>query len=172
MVAKDNFTEAEPVPQRFVLLPYDVSTGRPIERADLENEPSLYAYLLSQKSILQKRKGTLINTWTSRGTWWALLGVGKYSFAPHKIIWEAYGKKTYSPKVFSGNWQGNQSLHAYIPTDDRTAAIDICRQLRNPVVQLYLSSQRMEGTCNWAQPGRIGKLLNIAGERRAGGVSV
>jgi hypothetical protein len=172
MVAKDNFIQAEPVPQRFVLLPYDVSTGRPLDRADLENEPSLYAYLLSQKSILQKRKGSLINTWISKGTWWALLGVGKYSFAPHKIIWEAYGKKTYSPKVFSGNWQGNQSLHAYIPTDDRTAAIDICRQLRNPVVQLYLSSQRMEGTCNWAQPGRIGKLLNIAGERRAGGVSV
>ena len=161
MVTKENFMQVEPVPQRFVLLPYDVSTGRPLDKADLEKEPSLYAYLLSQKSILQKRKGTLINMWISKGYWWALLGVGKYSFVPHKIVWEAYGKKTYFPKVFSGDWQGNQSLHAYIPTDDRTAAIDICRQLRNPVVQLYLSSQRMEGTCNWAQPGRISKLLNI-----------
>ena len=166
MVAKDNFTQAVPVPQRFVLLPYDVSTGKPLDEADLQKEPSLYTYLCSQKAILQKRKGTLINGWISRGYWWALLGVGKYSFTSHKIAWEAYGKNTYLPKVFPGNWQGNQSLHAYIPTDNHTAAIEIWNQLRNPVVHLYLSSQQMEGTCNWAQPGRISKLLNIKREDR------
>ncbi len=169
LVAKDNFTQAKPVPRRFVLLPYDVLTGRPLDEAELKKEPSLYGYLLSQRSILQKRKGTLINAWISKGYWWALLGVGKYAFTSHKIAWEAYGKDTYLPKVFSGNWQGNQALHAYIPTDNRTAAIAIWKQLRNPVVQLYLSSQRMEGTCNWAQPGRISKLLNFKAEDRVVG---
>ena len=168
MVTKDNFTQAEPVPQRFVLLPYDVVTGRPLDEAELKREPSLYDYLLSQRSILQKRKGTMINGWISKGYWWALLGVGNYSFTSHKIAWEAYGKDTYLPKVFSGKWQGNQALHAYIPTDNSAAAMDIWKQLRNPVVQLYLSSQRMEGTCNWAQPGRISKLLDIKREDRFG----
>ena len=167
MVMKDNFTQAEPVPQRFVLLPYDVSSGKPLEKTDLKKKPSLYNYLLSQRTILQTRKGTLINVWISKGYWWALLGVGKYSFTSHKVAWEAYGKDTYLPKVFPGNWQGNQALHAYIPTDDYGEAIDIWKQLRNPVVQLYLSSQRMEGTCNWAQPGRIAKLLDLTGEDRA-----
>ncbi len=168
MVTKDNFTQAEPLPQRFVLLPYDVLNGRPLDEVELKKEPSLYDYLLSQRSILQTRKGTLINAWISKGYWWALLGVGKYSFTSHKVAWEAYGKNTYLPKVFSGKWQGNQALHAYIPTDNRAAAINIWKQLRNPVVQLYLSSQRMEGTCNWAQPGRISKLLNIKREDRFG----
>ncbi len=164
MVAKNNFIQSEPVPQRFVLLPYDVSTGRPLEETEIRKEPTLYNYLLSQRSILEKRKGMLINAWISKGYWWALLGVGKYSFTLHKIAWEAYGKSTYLPKVFSGNWQGNQALHAYIPTENHAEAIDICQKLCDPVVQLYLSSQGMEGTCNWAQPGRISKLLNIVGD--------
>jgi hypothetical protein len=167
MMMKDNFNHAKPLPRRFVLLPYNVSTGKPLEAAEIEKEPLLQHYLLSQKSILQKRKGTLINSWISRGYWWALLGVGKYSFAAHKIALEAYGKKTYIPKIFSGNWQGNQALHAYIPTDDHAGALTICRQLQNPFVQRYLSSQRMEGTCNWAQPGRISRLLNVTGRHQA-----
>ena len=171
MVTKENFGPAEPIPQRFVLLPYDAATGKPLEELEIKKEHALHAYLLSQKSVLQKRKGTLINVWISKGYWWALLGVGKYSFARHKILWEAYGRKTYTPKIFSGKnrmcWQGNQSLHAYIPTDDRETAVKILNQLRHPVVQLYLSSQGMERTCNWAQPGRIRKLLSINGEHRA-----
>jgi len=162
MLAKDNFGQTEPVPQRHVLLPYDMATGKPLHKTELEKEPLLYEYLCSQRSILEKRKGTLINAWISKGFWWALLGVGKYSFMPHKIAWEAYGKNTYMPKVFAGNWQGNQALHAYIPTEDGAAANDICEKLRDPVVQLYLSSQRMQGTCNWAQPGRISRLLRIS----------
>ena len=106
----------------------------------------------------------MINVWISKGVWWALLGVGKYSFMPHKIAWEAYGKKNYRPKVFSGNWQGNQALHAYIPTEDLGSAVDLCRKLRDPVVEFYLSSQHMEGTRNWAQPGRISSLLNFKKE--------
>ena len=169
MLDKVNFAHPEPIPKRYVLLPYDAATGRPLDETELEKEPLLYDYLQSQQSVLQNRKGTLINAWISKGLWWALLGVGKYSFMPYKIAWEAYGKKTYRPKVFSGDWQGNQALHAYIPTEDREAALDICRKLRDPIVQFYLSSQRMEGTCNWAQPGRIARLLRVKDEDGAMG---
>ncbi|MGA7160748.1 MAG: SAM-dependent DNA methyltransferase, partial [Bacteroidota bacterium] len=165
LVTKNNFGPAGLVAQRFVLLPYDAATGKPLEEEEIKKEDSLHKYLLSQKPLLENRRGTLLKGWISKGYWWALLGVGKYSFSPYKIIWEAFGKGTYAPKIFSGKermcWQGNQALHAYIPTVDRKSAVAILKQLKNPVIQLYLSSQRMEGTCNWAQPGRICKLLNI-----------
>jgi hypothetical protein len=165
LVTKDNFHETHPVPQRFVLLPYDSSTGTPLHKSEIEKEIPLHAYLISQKSRLQKRKGTFINAWIMRGFWWALLGVGRYSFAPHKILWEAYGRSTFCPRIFSGHdercWQGNQALQAYIPCEDRKSAERICASLRNPFVQHYLSSQLMEGTCNWAQPGRVSKLLEL-----------
>lgn len=168
LAAKENFNQDEPVGRRFVLLPYHTATGKPLEASEIEAEPGLYNYLRSQKPALLNRKGVLINSWIARGYWWALLGVGKYSFAPYKIMWEAYGSKRFVPKIFSSGservWQGNQSLHAYIPLDNYVRARRIEKGLRHPFVQEYLSSQRMEGTCNWAQPGRIGKLLEFVEE--------
>ncbi len=166
--AKENFAQDLPIPRRFILLPHDSTTGRPLEESALKTEPLLYRYLLSQQGTLQKRKGTLINAWIKKGCWWALLGVGRYSFTPYKILWEAYGRDTFSPRIFSkvdGRcWQGNQSLHAYIPVEDGSRAAAILKKLRAPFVQHYLSSQLMEGTCNWAQPGRIAKLLELSEE--------
>ena len=165
LVAKENFRGGEPNPLRFVLLPYDASTGAPLSAIEIQKEAELKKYLISRKSKLQKRKGTLINSWIARGYWWALLGVGRYSFAPHKILWEAYGRNNFAPRIFSGQgemcWQGNQALHAYIPCKDRTSAERICSSLRHPFTQSYLSSQLMEGTCNWAQPGRVSRLLEF-----------
>ena len=168
LAAKENFNQDEPVGRRFVLLPYHTDTGKPLEASEIAAEPELHDYLHSQKFALQNRKGVLINVWIARGYWWALLGVGPYSFAPYKIMWEAYGSKRFIPKIFSGGgervWQGNQSLHAYIPLGNYTRAKIIEKGLRHPFVQEYLASQRMEGTCNWAQPGRIGKLLEFVDE--------
>jgi hypothetical protein len=165
LVTKENFNQARPVPLRFILLPYDRTNAKPLEEFEIQNENSLQRYLVSKRTFLRRRKGTLINAWITKGYWWALLGVGKYSFAPHKVMWEAYGRKTFSPKIFSGDdglcWQGNQSLHAYVPCDDSDGAERICASLRNPFVQHYLSSQLMEGTCNWAQPGRVSKLIEF-----------
>ena len=62
-----------------------------------------------------RRKGTLINAHIGRGSWWALLGVGPYSFAPWKVAWEALGRKRFTPTVLEGRWQGNQALHAFCP---------------------------------------------------------
>ena len=165
LVAKENFREEHPDPVRFILLPYNPLSGAPLEESEIQKENGLQTYLFSQKSKLQNRKGTLINAWISRGYWWALLGIGRYSFTPHKVLWEAFGRNTFSPRIFSGYkemcWQGNQALHAYIPCEDRTSAERICAKLRNPFVQGYLLSLSMEGTCNWAQPGRVSKLIEF-----------
>ncbi|HTR80374.1 MAG TPA: SAM-dependent DNA methyltransferase [Bacteroidota bacterium] len=165
LTVKDNFTQHDPTPRRYVLIPHNAHTGKPLELFEIEKEPLLQKYLNSQRAVLQKRKGVLINAWIARGYWWALLGVGKYSFSHHKVMWEAYGKKRFLPKVFSNAgdlcWQGNQSLHAYIPLASLASAKKIQRRLQMPFVEKFLSSHRMEGTCNWAQPGRISRLLEF-----------
>lgn len=169
LAAGRNFSQEHPVAGRFILMPYNMRDGRPLEENELQREKKLHKYLLSRKERLQARRGTLINRWMARGYWWALLGVGKYTFAPTKVMWEAYGGRLFRPKIFAGRgrrcWQGNQAMHAYIPCSDLQSAERISRELGRPIVQRYLSSQLMEGTCNWAQPGRISRLLEYTFEQ-------
>ena len=49
-------------------------------------------------------------------------------------------------------------MHAYIPADSWEDADRLCNEL-NTKVPAYLEAFGMEGTCNWAQPGRIKRLL-------------
>jgi hypothetical protein len=102
---------------------------------------------------LLARKGTMLKAYISRGQWWALLGVGPYSFSPWKVAWEALGKSAFKPVVVSGEWQGNQALHAYCPCETQNDALRLAEALREPLVEKYLLASAMGGTMNWAQPG-------------------
>ena len=155
-----NFKRNTLSPNRWVLLPYN-KNGKPLELKQLEKYPPLKKYLLSHKEKLQKRKGIMIGSWLKRGFWWALLGVGEYNFYPYKIVWEAYGKKTFRPKIFTENWQASQSLQVYIPVKTEKETKRIYSELQNPAIESYLLSIKMEGTMNWAQPGRIKKLIQF-----------
>lgn len=106
----------------------------------------------------------MLNANMKRGYWWALLGVGEYNFFPFKIIWEAYGKAQFRPRIFSGRWQANQSLQAFIPVKTREEANRVLVLLNNKCVEDYLLSLKMEGTMNWAQPGKIKKLIRFEEE--------
>ncbi len=103
----------------------------------------------------------LYQTKIRREFWCVLFGVGAYTFAPYKVCWQAYGQKHFYPKLFGGNWQGNQALHAFIPLTSKQEGEKLVEQLSDPLVEKYLCSEQMEGTCNWAQPGRIQRLLQL-----------
>ena len=60
-----------------------------------------------------------------------------------------------------GTWQINQSLQAGMSFTNKREANKVLRQLKAPFVEAYLRSLMMEGTMNWAQPGKIKKLLDI-----------
>ncbi|WP_425215627.1 SAM-dependent DNA methyltransferase [Tumidithrix helvetica] len=161
LVTKANFEQAHPIPQRYILIPYDITNGKPLSHAQLERHPQLWQYLLAHQTALQNRKGTLIQNWIKKGSWYALLGVGIYTFMPYKVCWQAYGQKQFKAQLFEGHWQGNQALHAYMPMRERSLGENLVQQLNAPIVERYLRSQQMEGTCNWAQPGRILQLLEL-----------
>jgi hypothetical protein len=159
LVTKKNFSEKKIKPHKWILLPYNSETARPLEWAEIEKEPTLAAYLTLNQSTLQNRKGRMIQVSIQRGYWWALLGIGYYSFHNYKVLWEAFGKKHFHPILLEGNWQGNQALHAYIPLHNLAQAEEALLALQNPYIETYLASNRMEGTCNWAQPGKMKNLL-------------
>jgi hypothetical protein len=148
-----------PRPQRWILLPHDTRTGRPLAWDAIAKHERAAAYLAAHRDRLMRRKGTLINSQIGRGFWWALLGVGPYSFAPWKVAWEALGRRSFAPAVLDGRWQGNQAMHAFCPCDSLQEAEALAAALGRTQVETWLKSSAMEGTCNWAQPGRIAQVL-------------
>ena len=165
LTVSSTLTSINPKPEKVILVPH-FDNGKPIDIETLKKDEALFHYLLKYQTLLQNRKGVLINTWINKGFWWALMGVGEYSFASYKIMWKAFGDSIFTPKVLTpdrylGSWQGNQSLNAYIGVSTLDEAQQVLSKLTNPLIQEYLSSLRMQGTCNWAQPGRMKKLMEF-----------
>ncbi len=145
-------------PSKWVLLPYNTD-GRLLSSIELAMETELDSYFQSKRQRLQKRKGVMLNATIKRGMWWTMLGVGPYSFYPFKVIWESYGRSTFRPMIIPGHWQANQSLQAFIPLRTRTEAEHVLERLQHSSIEDYLRSLQMDGTMNWAQPGKIKKLI-------------
>lgn len=160
LISSSDFKLENLQPSRWVLLPYS-KNGKPLAWKKISAFPELEAYLTRHSEVLQNRKGVMLNTMLKRGHWWALLGAGKYNFFPYKIVWEAYGKNTFNPKLFTGEWQANQSLQAFIPLKSLREAERVLKKLSDEQVENYLLSLKMEGTMNWAQPGKIKKLIRF-----------
>jgi hypothetical protein len=165
LAVSSTLTSEQPIPEKLVIMPYN-ENGKPLDLVALKEEEGLYSYLCKYRSVLESRKGLLIKTWIKQGFWWALMGVGAYCFADYKVMWKAFGDSIFSPRLLTphsyfSTWQGNQSLNAYIGVSDLSYAHDLLHKLSDPIIQEYLSSMRMQGTCNWAQPGRIIKILDL-----------
>ena len=143
------------------MLPYH-KNGKPLSYAELESE-GLSEYFNKYKNKLENRKGVLINSQIKKGIWWGLIGLGPYSFCKYKVIWPSFGSKEFLPIILSnyGNqeWQANQAMQAFIPANDLADAYRIQIQLNTFGIEQHLKDQKMEGTMNWAQPGRIKKFL-------------
>ena len=160
VVTNSQFEDRNTPPNKWVLLPYRTD-GKPLSQDEIKEEPFLSDYLSRYEGVLRRRKGVMIQSWIKRGYWWALLGVGPYSFFEYKVIWESYGKSRFRPIVLDGRWQANQSLQAYIPVRTMEEANRIHKEISNPWTERYLLSTGGAGTMNWAQPGKIKRLLSV-----------
>ncbi len=162
LTTKELWKDSIPTPHKWIFLPYDATTGRVLDVEQIKNIKG-YMSFLSHAPRLSQRKGTLISSAINKGLWWSLLGVGPYSFAPYKVIWQAFGKKDFRPILLSSYdgqpWQANQAMHAFIPCWTKTEAERVLIALRNPYIETLLSEMNGEGKCNWAQPGKMKKVL-------------
>ena len=165
LATKEIWKNVDLVPHKWILLPYNRNTGRPLSWASIEQYAELRQYLIKVRDKLEDRRGTLIRSAIAKGVWWSLLGVGPYSFAPYKVIWEAYGKRDFHPIILNSVegevWQANQAMQAFIPCRNEGDARRICSALQNPGIPALLRQLNGEGKCNWAQPGKIGKILSL-----------
>ena len=165
LATKEIWKNVDLVPHKWILLPYDRNTGRPLSWATIEQYAELRQHLIEVRDKLEGRKGTLIRSAIAKGVWWSLLGVGPYSFAPYKVIWEAYGKSDFHPIILSSEkgqvWQANQALQAFIPCWNEADARQICSALQHPGIPALLRQLNGEGKSNWAQPGKISKILSL-----------
>jgi len=145
---------------KYVLLPYDRATGKPLPQSVLEEQfPHAWSYLNSVSGVLQERKGKMLGQQIEQGQWWALLGVGPYTFLPNKIVWQAYGKDKFTPILFTGEWIPNQSLQAYMAFQDINVAKRVLKDLLDAELTEHLTAGRMAGTASWAQPGKMKTFL-------------
>ena len=165
LATKEIWKNVDLVPHKWILLPYNRNTGRPLSWASIEQYAELRQYLIEVRDKLEDRRGTLIRSAIAKGVWWSLLGVGPYSFAPYKVIWEAYGKSDFHPIILSSEkgqvWQANQAMQAFIPCWNKADAGRVCAALQHPGIPALLRQLNGEGKCNWAQPGKIGKILSL-----------
>lgn len=165
LATKEIWKNVDMVPHKWILLPYNRNTGRPLSWVSIEQYAELRQYLIEVRDKLEDRRGTLIRSAIAKGVWWSLLGVGPYSFAPYKVIWEAYGKRDFHPIILNSVegevWQANQAMQAFIPCWDEADARRICSALQNPGIPALLRQLNGEGKCNWAQPGKIGKIFSL-----------
>ena len=74
------------------------------------------------------------------------------------MTWPAYGATQFTPRVFAAPWQGQQALHAHISCNSLEEA-ESCGPLAKPEVEEYLRAFGTAGTRNFAQPGRVARLL-------------
>ena len=165
LATKEIWRQNTLLPHKWILLPYDPQTGKPLTWDQIIERDTLKEYLQNAQDVLKVRKGTLLRSSIDKGNWWALLGVGPYSFAPFKVIWQAYGRSDFTPIVLSNvegqMWQGNQAMHAFIPCWSECEAQRIKTALENPEIPVLLGQLNGTGKCNWAQPGKMKKILEI-----------
>ena len=167
LATKEIWRQNTRLPHKWILLPYHPQIGKPLMWDQIEKWHTLSEYLQNAQDMLKNRKGTLLRSAINRGNWWTLLGVGAYAFAPFKVIWQAYGKSDFTPIVLSNVdgqvWQANQAMHAFIPCWTETDAQRIKTALENPEIPILLKQLNGAGKCNWAQPGKIKKILAFNG---------
>jgi len=165
LATKEIWRPNAPLPCKWILLPYDPQTGKPLTWGEIGRWNTLKTYLQNAQEVLKARKGTLLRSAINKGNWWILLGVGPYSFAPFKVIWEAYGRDRFEAIVLGSvdgqMWQGNQAMHAFIPCWTERDARRIKTALENPAIPILLRQLNGTGKCNWAQPGKIKKILGF-----------
>lgn len=139
-------------PRGSVLLPYQ-DNGRLLTEEELHLKfPEAEEWLLRHRKWLEGRKSPHL-----KGSWFALFGVGPYTFAPWKVIWRAMGQRRLRASV-TDKGIPNQALHGYIPVDTLAEADYLAALLNSDSCNTQLAHMARPGSLSFGQPGSVSRL--------------
>jgi hypothetical protein len=165
VVQRENIKSGKFIPERFALVAHRPEDGKILEPEELNELRYAKKYFNSIESDLKSRKGLLINVNISKGMYWGLMGVGKYSFSPYKIIWLTAGETKLNPKLIGSfeekQWQANQSLQAFMPFESKSEAEQKLKELKELATDMDSELLGTPGTLGWGQPGRFSNILRF-----------
>jgi hypothetical protein len=72
---------------RYVIVPHDSKTAKPLPETDLKVKlPLTYQYLNSYRNGLENR--SIHKLWGKSNPFYAVYDIGTYTFAPYKVVWK------------------------------------------------------------------------------------
>jgi len=131
----------------------NMTFGKIIDEEKLKNlYLKEYNYLLENKDILQKRKSRF-----AKKIWYALFGIGTYTFSKYKVIWRALGASKMTSAVIEKGIP-NQAMHCYISTESKEEAHYICAIMNSEIYNKQLLELNSARAKSFAQPSTIKKI--------------
>ncbi len=71
---------------RYIIVPHDPKTGKPLPEGDLKIKlPLAYGYLNMYRKELENR--SVHKLWGKGNPFYAIYDIGSYTFAPYKVVW-------------------------------------------------------------------------------------
>jgi SAM-dependent methyltransferase len=152
------------VPTLRVLFPYDRENPKtPIALSEIRRDsPKSYRYFTKHRTTLKNRTSAVIQNNIKNNLYHTLFGVGSYTFARWKVVWQSFGAKKMSAAVVSKEKCKpiipNQALHCYIATDERDEAYFLAGVLNSFLFEYAVGSINKPGSKSYAQPSILNKI--------------
>lgn len=112
----------------------------------LQNTPLTYAYLKQFEKVLNTRASRALKELADKTEFYAILGVGKYTFSKYKIVWKQMGTKIAA--VVLSNMKTNFGMKSIVSTHttalfatvNRKEAHYLCAILNSEIVNNFIKS--------------------------------
>jgi len=150
-------------PSAHILIVQDATTRHGYLQDWLQTHyPHTYAYLTQFESLLRQR-AAYKRFFRSGSAFYSMFDVGKYSFAPIKVVWQGMGVRMMQAVVVTAEADrpvmSNQAMHPFIPFEDETEAHYVAACLNSAVFGLAVLSHTQAGGKSFAQPGLMQRLF-------------
>jgi len=141
---------------RYIIVPHDPKTARPISENEMKVRlPLTYSYLINYKEELRSR--SIHKLWGKDNPFYAVYDIGKYTFAPYKVVWkniagEISGKAEFSCAVMedcADKFLGRKILIPnaklmLVPLKSEEEAYYLCGVLNSMFVRTIVASYVIE----------------------------
>ncbi|MGD2248953.1 MAG: N-6 DNA methylase [Candidatus Methanofastidiosia archaeon] len=132
---------------------YALQMQNPLKRIGFDegwvkvNFPKTYKYFKNFEEVLKERKSKSVKQLLEKGPFFTMYAVGKYTYAPYKVVWNRMGSKITACVVSTlyDEYLGEklvlpENVLAFIPTTSEDEAHYICSIMNSSITDMILRS--------------------------------